>query len=557
MYRKVTILFVFLAIHCGLEAQCTLDTLIVMEEIDTSKVIFEVEGAAINDLSNPTQGLCKVRIYFEHEFLGDLRIFLTSPAGQTVQLVGNEGNFGLTQFTEWNVCFVPLMTMANPDVGFLDRWSNNQLWGAFSGVYSGSYYPFQGNLDDFNIGPVNGVWSLIIMDRTQFYLGKVKEVELEFCNNDGLICNACNPGSLNLQLDDVEYCARDSINLDVVVDFKPNTIDSLEYNYQLYVIGNDGVVRDSGKTLELINYPSGDYSLCGLIYYVGDSLMIPKPNSNWNLFKSMIKESPVCVTIGDCIDFTIFPNGDTVVNGVVLCGLDSLVIDGEVYDSTGEYFIHLPSHHDCDSIVHLKLTKVEWEIDLLVRDTLDCNLDSTWVILDLTSFSNSPSFKWLTANNVILDSTSRDSVLVRISGQVKLIVEDLGCKDTIMINVPQDSSIPTVMLLSDTLSCLVDSVNISSQTNATFPLYKWSNSMGTLPQTGSNIMVGQSGTYFLEVTSDNGCSALGSIQVISDTIPAKITLNFDSLVCQEDSINIGIFSNDIITNIEWSGPNGF
>lgn len=47
-----------------------------------------VYGIAIDDLSDPNQGLCSVEISFEHEFLGDLSISLESPDGQIIDLVG-------------------------------------------------------------------------------------------------------------------------------------------------------------------------------------------------------------------------------------------------------------------------------------------------------------------------------------------------------------------------------------------------------------------------------------------------------------------------------------
>ena len=59
-----------------------------------------VMGATNPILGQNGQSVCGVNIHFDHEYLGDLSITLTAPNGQSVQLVGPIGFFGLTP-----VCF--------------------------------------------------------------------------------------------------------------------------------------------------------------------------------------------------------------------------------------------------------------------------------------------------------------------------------------------------------------------------------------------------------------------------------------------------------------------
>ena len=65
----------------GLVSQCSVDTNVLISEIDTVSITIDIQGALNNDLSDSTQGLCRVCINFEHEFLGDLRAELISPQG--------------------------------------------------------------------------------------------------------------------------------------------------------------------------------------------------------------------------------------------------------------------------------------------------------------------------------------------------------------------------------------------------------------------------------------------------------------------------------------------
>jgi hypothetical protein len=123
--------------------------------------LINIQNAANPTLGQNGQGVCGVNINFEHEYLGDLRITLTSPSGQQVTLVGPIGLFGATDGTTWNVNFVPCGSSVDPDPGFSANWNNNQPWG-LGGSYGGSYYPSAGCLQSFS-GPVNGTWSLTVI----------------------------------------------------------------------------------------------------------------------------------------------------------------------------------------------------------------------------------------------------------------------------------------------------------------------------------------------------------------------------------------------------------
>ncbi len=149
---------------------------------------FQVNNAVHNDLADSVQGVCGVRVHFDHEYLGDMQISLVSPAGQVVTLMGPVGFFGMTDFTDWNVLFVPCGAVALPDPGFLSQWSNNQSWG-MSSLYTGSYYPSNGCLQQFDSGPVNGQWSLVISDNQAIDVGNLYDFEVLFCDTTGILCS--------------------------------------------------------------------------------------------------------------------------------------------------------------------------------------------------------------------------------------------------------------------------------------------------------------------------------------------------------------------------------
>lgn len=163
----------------------------VIEDFFTGDFTFSVISAANNDLSSTAQGVCGVRVEFEHEYLGDLSMELISPAGQKVQLIGPSGFFGGTEGTKWNIGFTPCLYPANPDPGFSAVWASNQLWGQ-SGSYSGIYYPATGCLENFDEGTVTGDWTLRVFDNQSSDGGTVLGFEVMFCNEEGVGCFLCS-----------------------------------------------------------------------------------------------------------------------------------------------------------------------------------------------------------------------------------------------------------------------------------------------------------------------------------------------------------------------------
>lgn len=181
-YKYYLLCILSLAV-CNMNAQwCCLDSTFVIEDQNSKTLRINVSGAINNDLASPAQGLCGVRIRFDHKYIGDLTMTLVSPSGQRVDLIGPSGNSGFTFFSRWDVKFINCADQAIPDPGYISKWSNLQSWGVFGQFYNGTYYPNLGCLEDFNSGPVNGVWNLEIIDHQKFQTGQVHQVCLLFCD---------------------------------------------------------------------------------------------------------------------------------------------------------------------------------------------------------------------------------------------------------------------------------------------------------------------------------------------------------------------------------------
>ena len=98
--------------------QCKLDTNVIIQKTDTLDIPISVNGISNNDLAASNQGLCEVLIKFEHVYIGDLLIWLISPSGQQIQLVGDEVMAGFTFGQVWDISFIQDKNLAKPDLGF-------------------------------------------------------------------------------------------------------------------------------------------------------------------------------------------------------------------------------------------------------------------------------------------------------------------------------------------------------------------------------------------------------------------------------------------------------
>lgn len=152
---------------------------------------YSVRDIANNNLASPAQGVCGVRVQFQHEYLGDIKMQLISPGGQSIQLVGPTGFFGATDNTNWDVGFTTCNGMAIPDPGADPVWSNDHSWGTGAN-YTGIYYPANGCLEEFNTGSITGDWTLRVFDTQVSDTGAVYKFEMLFCDMTGISCQPCS-----------------------------------------------------------------------------------------------------------------------------------------------------------------------------------------------------------------------------------------------------------------------------------------------------------------------------------------------------------------------------
>ena len=322
---------------------------------------YNVVGLTNDDLAG-TQCVAGVNIQFAHNRLQNLAIELISPSGQVVPLIGPilpfggglNGTFGAT----WNVNFVQCFPngLASPDPLVGEVWYNlDPGWSIFGGVFSGTYYPTEGNcLDNFNIGTANGTWQLRVVNAGFPPVsgdGIIEDFSITFCDETGAGCCAADGGALNIN--PITACEGDeSLQFSVEPFEATMPPDTRLYDYQFFVLSNDTII-DLQDEIDLRDYEAGQYEIVGLSYQWQDSITFQTLNNR--LFSDLATIDACFNTSTDRVRIEILEVPDTIQINRNICLGDSLVIGNNTFTDRGDYTITALAQNGCDSIIQLTL----------------------------------------------------------------------------------------------------------------------------------------------------------------------------------------------------------
>lgn len=428
-----------------------------LPDLSNTDFYVEIKNATNQTMGQNGQGLCGVRVHFDHTALCDLRITLTAPSGQSVVLIGPSFKhpdcfYLCTQGTSWDVTFLPCGDPdVSPDPGFTEQWTNVQVWGT-NNFFTGSYYPYQGCLQNLT-GPVNGTWTLNVFDGLGADVGNLITFELIFCDPTGINCFNCVAEAGNLNQPDVVVCARSQA---AVLSLPPTYTPPVfapppgEYSYGYIVSGANGVIEAILPEPDLSGLPEGQYTVCGLSYHNLAVPFIPAPDGvltvqtlrdqlnalgppfcgdvSVNCVGVRIKPtpedveetaticSPACYEFFDQIfcqsgtyvlnlkedgcaytatlHLTVNPSGSTTLTEVVCAPACS---DNPLFPqacSTGIYTVFLENSAGCDSLVRLQLTVNTVEAAIQDPPPLDCGVPSVVLSGAGSSTGSGTTYQW-------------------------------------------------------------------------------------------------------------------------------------------------------------------
>ncbi len=555
--QSILTLILFASSAMTLMGQCDVTLGAPILDNSTGSIEILIDGAINNDLSAADQGLCGVELYFNHESIRDISIRLESPSGQSIILVGpSTGAGGPTDFTYWGLEFVPCDSTAMPDLPILgDVFTTEDNWGIF-GNYNGQYYPQQGCLEDYDAGPVNGIWTLSFTDVFSFDEGAIDSIKLTFCDSTNVYCQECFASGGTLPAINSDYCESDpALNLEVepVFEMEP-PVDLYHYNY---LIVEEGEVIGAIEDPNLTSYNFGTYQVCGISSLIGqtEDILDDVIGTDYNDLLDLFDDSDYCAALStNCIPINIIEVPDTILTVDTICLGEVLTLDGNQYTETGEYVISF-SQSFCDSVSILNLFVIDNQASIIAdSDTISC-LDGD-VVLDASGSIVSPSttLNWFKVNDVIDPSIAGNEIItVTEAGVYGLSAITGNCADTAYHEIFNDESIPSFTFNVDTLSCNDPAVLIDMTPSIELQSLQWT---GPLSASIEDIFVATSGTYYIEGVALNGCLGRDSVFVVEDLdVPVPI-FEGDTLTCAIDTATIiAILPDSISFAYVWDGPN--
>ncbi|MBK9642955.1 MAG: gliding motility-associated C-terminal domain-containing protein [Saprospiraceae bacterium] len=561
MNRFIAILVFCFVLAIELSGQwCCIDTNLVIKDNLTQSLRLQISGAINNDLATTSQGLCGVRIKFDHKFIGDLTINLTSPSGQTIGLIGPVGDSGFTFFSKWNVTFVPCAQKAVPDVGFKAKWDNLQFWGILGQFFNGTYYPNKGCLEDFDLGSVNGTWTLTLIDNDKGYEGNIESFCLLFCDNSGISCNTCSPNGGYFDQTSISYC-ENSPDLNLLIrPIQPSFIpDSTIYAYE-FLISSGDLINQKTNSLDFRNYPPGNYEICAISYLKADSLKIPKGGQGTKLseFKNDLaaNRSGTCAELSkNCIDLKINKVPPTLDFNAFICRGDSFILDSISYFLEGIYSIKYTSQDACDSIVNLNLKFVDLKAQI-VNPLPEINCLNPVVTLDVSGSTLPPGteIKWTTPDGQFSDLSDLLRPKINKAGTYKVLLTKGQCADSLEFSIAKTGTPPELQVTTDTLNCLKSSIVAKANTNVINPFWVWRDNLGNVLRNSDTLTIDKPGIYSVQVTDQSGCSNLQIINILEDKTRPVINPLATTITCRMDSSLLTFTSSDSILKYSWSGP---
>lgn len=531
-----------------------------------------VDGSALNDLSNPNQSVCRVNLHFKHKNVGDLDIKLYSPAGQFVSLTGPAPfTQGIGASIEWDVSFLPSTDTAVPDAGIDPVWSNSSPW-QFLQTYVGSYYPFDGDLLDYNTGPLNGTWTLVIDDVLRFNDGEILAFSIDFCDNTNIDCNQClaEGGTLS-NAEPLDACAFSS---QLQLNLSPqNATNNPDYGYGYIISKNDSIFSSlEPVSPDMRSFEEGSYEVCGISYLAESELdlrtelsrLVINPDLSFSEFKRQIEtESPLfCAAFSrQCKLISIQTPLDTIRIDTTICNGNVFQFKNQSFTREDDYFVSF-GPTGCDSLAIINLTLVDLEARIQASDNMiSCTQES----IQLSSVGDRPpdtELKWETIGGSFTEASTTTFSDVRVNGVGTYIliltrITD-GCSDTTSIEILGDNDIARLNFSSSNrLTCDNPVADISFTSSMPLTDIRWIGPAGFEEFQTNMVNVNEGGQYTVEFTADNGCSSSASFNLIQESRIPDFKFDVDTITCLNPTVGITFADTVAPLTVAWTGPGGY
>ncbi len=251
----------------------------------------------------------------------------------------------------------------------------------------------------------------------------------------------------------------------------------------------------------------------------------------------------------------------------VICEGEEIVIDGVVYDQTGQYYdLMVVDDQGCDVIYNLDLHVLT--IDILEQFEPDITCLDTLVDIGVfaTVSAGNLKFSWTTQGGNFRSDSTQSVVKVDAGGFYELTIEasyrGTVCQEIIQFIIIEDNMAPHADAGPDqTINCDTNIVVLDGSTSSTGVeiIYQWKDPNGTILGDMNTVQVSQAGLYELRVTNiRNGCIDLDTVEVKTSNDFPQINAGKDTMFfCNQNQFTIEPTISNVSTfALEWTTPDG-
>ncbi len=174
------------------------------------------------------------------------------------------------------------------------------------------------------------------------------------------------------------------------------------------------------------------------------------------------------------------------------------------------------------------------------NDTVMLSVSSSNTTLDTISWYNGVYY------------SGQDIFTSKPGGYFVFCISDKGCNAFEIIDVPIDTTPPTVSLYANDITCDADTSFISLTTNSELREVFWEE----LGVNEKNVFVLDSGMYHVRLIGENGCENIDSIYVNSYKQDVDYTISSDTITCIQSTVLIDFSTVEDSLDFLWITPRG-
>ncbi len=219
----------------------------------------------------------------------------------------------------------------------------------------------------------------------------------------------------------------------------------------------------------------------------------------------------------------------------------------------GAYSLHVTSMNGCSNETSYFVT-VDTLVPMLspISDTLDCNTGIAEI--GIQNVTSQLDITWYDPNGIEMNVIN-NSTTVELDGIYTVLSVDTSnfCASETEIIVYPNLLSPDLSLSSDIITCEAINFQLYSSSSFNNLSYHWTGPNG-FTSNEMNPSITESGTYFLQVESQDNCISSSSVQVQEDLGTPTIETSNDTINCIKESIELYLETDGIYT-YNWTFEN--